>query len=169
MRRRLAMSRLTARISPVSEARGFLDDLLFDLVEPCLELVDFGPVVVDHRVDDSVHQRDRAFRQDVPGPRAQLTDMLDAAALAVVNGDQEVRRQEEVGLAGVERVIRHVEIDAVQNDVEMAAVGLDLGIGLTQQSVLDREFVQAELIAQHGPIGLGRLGHVRPDHSPAVG
>ena len=44
---------------------------LFDLVEPLFELVDLGPVVIDHGVDDAMHQRDRALGEDVVVARAQ--------------------------------------------------------------------------------------------------
>ena len=35
---------------------GSLEHFLLELVEPLLELLDLGPVVVDHRVDDAVHR-----------------------------------------------------------------------------------------------------------------
>ena len=51
---------------PADQLRlGLVEDLLLQIVEPLLELVDLGPVGVDHRVDDAVKQRDRALGQDL--------------------------------------------------------------------------------------------------------
>ena len=48
-------------MSPVSRSLSASITGLLDLVEPLFELVDLGPVVIDHRVDDAMQQRDRAF------------------------------------------------------------------------------------------------------------
>ena len=50
---------------------GSLEDRVLELVEPLLELVDLGPVVIDHRVDDAVEQRDRPFAENLGVPRAR--------------------------------------------------------------------------------------------------
>ena len=69
-----------------------------ELVEPLLELLDLRPVVVDHPVDDAVHQRAG------PSPstwsfRSQMSWISgDAPRLAVVNRDQIVGAEEEVGV-----------------------------------------------------------------------
>ena len=99
------MSRLTARMSPIRPLVARLDDGLLDLVEPILELVGFGTVVVDHRVDDAMEQGHRAFRENVTGALAELGDVGDAAPLPVVNRHQIVRAQEEVRFVRVEQVL----------------------------------------------------------------
>ncbi len=165
MRRSVVMSRLTARMSPVSEPAGSLDHVLLDLVEPRLELVHLRPVVIDHRVDDPVQQRHRALAEDVLGARAQLADVRDAAPLAVVDGDQELRRQEEIGFVRLEAVLGGIEVDPVQHDVEIAIVGLDLGIGLALKRRLDDQFVQAEDVAQDDAVG--SVGSATSAHTTA--
>ena len=121
-----------------------LDDVLFDLVEPFFELVDLRPIVIDHRVDDAMQQRDRAFAEHVLRARADLADVRDAAPLAVVDGDEEVRRQEEIGFVRVEAMLDGIEVDAVEHDVEIVAVGLDFRIGLALKGRFDDQLVQAE-------------------------
>ena len=59
-------------MSPVSALVGGLDHRLLDFVEPLLELVDLGPIVIDHRVDDAMQQRDRALAEDRLVALAQL-------------------------------------------------------------------------------------------------
>ena len=124
------MSRLTARISPTHSVVIGLDDALLDLFQPLFQFVGFRTVVVHHRVDDAMEQRDRALRQDVVGALAQPGHMGDAAAQAVVDGDQVVRAEEEIRFVGVEEVLLALEVDAVQDQVEVMPVRLDLGVGL---------------------------------------
>ena len=58
--------------------------------------------------------------------------------------------EEEVGVVRLEGVLGGLEVDAVQDDVEVAAVGLDLRMRLALQRGLDRQLVEAEDVAQHG-------------------
>ena len=74
------MSFLTARMSPVSVSAGILDHLLFDGIQPLLELVHLGAVLIDHGVDDAVQQPHRTFRQDMVGAAAQLGDVQRCCA-----------------------------------------------------------------------------------------
>ena len=61
-----------------------------------------------------------------------------------------------------------MKIDAVEHDVEILAVAFDFGVGFPLHRGLDREFVQAELVAHDDRIGRRRLRHIRPHHDPAV-
>ena len=65
--------------------------------------VDLRPVVIDHRVDDAVQQRDRAFGQQAL--RLGRTRCSSSAMLrpqAVVHGDQVGAADEEVDVVRVE-------------------------------------------------------------------
>ena len=90
--------------------------------------------------------------------------MGDAAPLAVVDGDQVARGQEEVGVVGVEGVLGRLEVDAVEHHVEHLAVGLHLGMRRPLQRVVDRQLVDAEHLAQHLTVFGRRLDDVGPDH-----
>ena len=101
--------------------RVWLITAVFDFVEPVLELVDLGPVVVDHAVDDPVHQGHRALAQRNVRAVAQLRHLRDAAAAAVVDRHEIVAPEKEVDVGGLERVFRLLEVDAVQDDVEVVS------------------------------------------------
>ena len=70
------------------------DHRVFDLVEPLFELVHGRPVVIDHPIDDPVHQGDGALAHHQLVGKAQLTDLLDAPTLPVVHGDEKLPRSE---------------------------------------------------------------------------
>ena len=59
---------------------GLLEDFVLELVEPLLELLDLGPVVVDHRVDDAVQQHAGAFGRGPRVARAHVADLADRCA-----------------------------------------------------------------------------------------
>ena len=67
------------------------------------------------------------------------------------------------------RVLGGVEVDAVQHDVEVVAVALDLGMGLALQRGLDGQLVEAEDVAQHRAVGLGRLATSAHTTAPLSG
>ena len=125
-RRRRACRRGCSRIRLRARV---VEDLLLELVEPVLELLHLGPVVIDHRVDDAVEQRDRSFAQDLRVARdSARCSSRDRPRVAVVDGDEIVRAEEEVDVVRVEAVLAALEVDAVQDDVEVAVVGLDLRV-----------------------------------------
>ena len=118
------MSRLTVRMSPVIDSVGVSMTRSSIASRRSSSSLDLGPIVIDHGVDDAMQERDRAFAEHVLRARADLADMRDAAPLAVVDGDEEVRRQEEVGFVRLEAVLLDVEVDPVKHDVEVPPVRL---------------------------------------------
>ena len=101
-RRRPGASRRGCR-APVLVAG--LEDLVLERVEPILELVHLGPVVIDHRVDDAMQQRDRPFGQDLGIARRVIAQLGDRSRVAVVDGDEIIRADEEVDVVGREAVL----------------------------------------------------------------
>ena len=92
-----------------------------------LERVHHRTIVVDHGVHDPVEQPDRPFRQQPVVTVAQLAQVRDRRGFAVVHRDQIRGAEEEVDVAGGERLLALAHVDAVQHDVEIARIGLDLG------------------------------------------
>ena len=102
--------------------------------------------------------------------RAQSSrNVRDAAPLAVVDGDEEIRREEKIRLVRFEGVLGGLEVDAVEDDVEIAAVAFDLGLRFALHGGFDRQLVEAEHVAQDGRIRLGWFRHIRPHRDAAVG
>ena len=89
--------------------------------------VHLRPVVIDHRVDDAVEAARPALRRGSSGSACTCSrsSAIDAR-VAVVHGDEVVRAEEEVDVVRREAVLAGLEVDAVQDDVEIAVVGLDL-------------------------------------------
>ena len=73
-----------------------------------------------------MQQRRRPFGQDEVVARADLEQVRDRAREVVVDGDQELLAEEDVDLVRREAVLRRLEVDAVQDQVEVVAVALDL-------------------------------------------
>ena len=70
--------------------------------------------------------------------RRTVAHPLDAARSAVVHGDQVVGAEEEIDVARGELVFARAEIDAVQDEIEIAVVALDLRVMRVVQRILDR-------------------------------
>ncbi len=100
---------------------------------------------------------------------AELLDVLNAAALAVVHGDEKRPGEEEIGVVRLEGIALGEEINAVEDDVQDAGIGLDLGVVDRFQGILDGERVQTEDHLEHPPVCLGGLAHVGPHPYTAVG
>jgi len=113
------------------------DRLLFELVHLRFDLRHLGSVVVDHRVDDPVHQGHRAFFEDVRVQVAHLLQLLDAARVTVVHGHEIVGAEEEIDVTRGELVLARMEVDAVKNDVEVPVVRLDLRMMDFRERVFD--------------------------------
>ena len=70
---------------------------------------------------------------------------------------------EEIRLVRVEQVLVALEIDAVQDQVEVMPVRLDLRVGLTAQRRFDRQFVELEHGQEQRAFLVGGLRKIRPD------
>ena len=137
---------------------------VFQLVEPVAEAIDFGTVVVHHRVDDAVQQRRRALAERAVIARADAANLGERARDAGVNGHQELFAEKEVDVLGLEAMLRFAEVDAVQDQVEIVAVGFDLGMVNLAQRILDRQFVEVEH-AGEDPTSPQRSGSLRSTHT----
>jgi hypothetical protein len=73
--------------------------------------------VVDHVIDDAMHQRDRPFRQREIAALAEARDLGDAAPPPVVHRHQIIGAEEEVDVERFERMLLLLEIDAVQDHI----------------------------------------------------
>ena len=81
--------------------------------------------------------------------RAHLVHLCDRARLPVVDGDEVVGAEEEVGVVRGEVVLAGLEVDAVQDQVEVAVVRLDLRDGGTSATrVLDGQRVEVEGVGE---------------------
>ena len=77
-------------------------------------------------------------------------------------GDQVVGAQEDVELAGLERVERRVEAHAVDDREQVRFVVVDLRLVDLEQAVLDGERMEGERVAQQLRLGVGRRVEVDP-------
>ena len=59
---------------------------------------------------------------------AQLVDLPDRSRHARVNRDEVLRAEKEIDVLGPEAVLARAEVDAVQDQIQVVAVGLDLGM-----------------------------------------
>ena len=82
--------------------------------------------------------------------------------------DQELRREEEIRFVRLEAMLDGVEVDPVQDDIEVAVVRFDLRIRLALKGRLDDQLVEAEDVAKHRAVSVGRFRHIRPHHGAAV-
>ena len=82
--------------------------------------------------------------------------------------DEIVRPEEEVDVARGEPVLLLPEVDAVQDQVEVAVVGFDLGMVDRAERVFDGERVKMKDVGQE-PAFLGRrCREVNPERDPAT-
>ena len=162
------MSRLTARMSPISRSLSASITAFSISIEAVLDLVGLGPIVIHHRIDDPMQQRHRALGQDMAGALAQLGDVRDAPTPSVVDRHQVVRAEEEVGFVGVEGVFLAVEVDAVEHEVEVVAVGLDLRLGLPPSADSIARSWKRKTSVKTRPFLVGRLRQIDPDRAAAL-
>src|SRR5262245_4659090 len=80
-----------------------------------------------------------------------------------MNGHEKLRAQEEVDVLGREAVFGGLEVDAVQDEVEVVAVGFDLGVVQFAEGVFDRKLVKVEDVSEDAPFLRGRLVQIHPD------
>ncbi len=144
------------------------EDLLFQLVQPLLQLLDLRAIVIHHRVDDAVHQRRRALPEDPAVPRADVSHLADRSRDARMNGDQVAVAEEEIDVLRVEGVLARLEIDAVEDDVQVVAVGLDFRMVNLGDRILDRQLVELEYVGQDPHFTRIGVDDVHPHPHPAV-
>jgi hypothetical protein len=85
-----------------------------------------------------------------------------------VHGHEELVAQEDVHFVRRERVLRRLEVDAVEDQIEVTVVGLDLRRLDLVDRVLDGELVEREGIAEEVRLLVGRVGEVHPDVEAAA-
>jgi hypothetical protein len=91
-----------------------------------------------------------------------ITKLADRRRVAVVDSDEIVRAEKEVDVVGLETVIAGMEVDAVQDDVQVAVVGLGLRVLDRAPRVLDRQRMERERVAQNQQFGNRRRREVHP-------
>ena len=62
---------------PNQLALGPIEHRLLEIIDPFLELLDLGPVVIDHRIDDAMKERHRPLGHDLIVPRDVVVQLSD--------------------------------------------------------------------------------------------
>ena len=107
--------------------------------------------------------------EDVAVPLTHLVHLLDRARLAIVHGHQVVRAEEEVGVVRREAMLGRAEIDAVEDQVDVAVVRLNLRVRHVGNGVLDGQRVEVEGVGQDTKLFRRRGGKIHPQHHVAAG
>ena len=94
---------------------------------------------------------------------AERADLANRSRHSGMNRDEKLRTEEEIDVLGREAVLRCLEIDAVENDVQVVAVGFDFGMVPLAERVFDGEFVKVEDVAEDRAFFRGWLIEVDPD------
>ena len=84
-------------------------------------------------------------------------------------GDQILRTEEEVDFLRAERVLFCLEIDAVENQVEVVAVGFDFGMVNLCECVFDGQLVEVEDLGQDLRLLWSGCAQIHPHPDSAVG
>src|SRR6185295_7548016 len=84
---------------------GVFEDLLLELVQTLLQLLDFGPVVFDHRIDDAVEKGDGALAENLGISRTVIAQLDNRTGRAVMDRHEIVRSKEEVDVVRRETVL----------------------------------------------------------------
>src|SRR5882672_2302160 len=84
-----------------------------------------------------------------------------------MDGHQKLRPEEEVDVLGAEAVFRLLEIDAVKNQIQVVAVGFDLGMVELAEGVFDRKLVEVKDVAENLRFVRRRLIQIDPDRDAA--
>jgi hypothetical protein len=120
--------------------------------------------VVHHGIEDAMQQRDGAFGQNLQVPRRVVAKVGQAFRMAIVNRDEVVGSDEEVDVVRAEAVlISSAESDAVEDDVEIPVVRLDLRVLPRRQRILDRQRMERERGAQEERFRDRRRREIDPD------
>lgn len=158
----LELDDLAGQLVDAPRHRGIpAEDLGLDLVDVVLEARDDRQVAVDDPVQDRVEDRLGPEPEQVRVALETAPDGGDVGRLRVPERDDEVPAHEEVDLAELD-LLDVVEIAGrAQDDEQGVVVPLQLGALVGDDRVLDREFVEAELLGQRGELVV--LGPVQPD------
>ena len=100
---------------------------LLERLDPFFERLSDGTVVLHHRIDDPVHERDRPFGEEVLVLTTRVSQALDAARGAIVHRDEIVLPEEEVDVARGEGACPLLAVYPVQHEIEILGILLDLG------------------------------------------
>ena len=125
--------------------------------------------MVDHGIDDPVQQRGRPLADNPLVPRRQVPQPGNRPCLRVVDRDEVVRPQEEIGVVGRELVPRRREVDAVENQVQVAVIRLDLRELERAERILHGQVVEVEDAAQDGGFFRRRRREIGPQRHAARG
>ena len=141
----------------------------FSISSSCvLELLHLRPVVVDHRVDDPIQQHARPLAEEPIVLVAEVVDLAERPRHARMHRHQVLRAEEEVDVLGLEAVLRGREVDAVQDQIEVVAVGFDLGMVRLAHRVFDGELVEVKHVGEDARLLRGRAVEVDPHPDPAA-
>ena len=86
-----------------------------------------------------------------------------------MDGDEILRAQEEIDVLGREAVLLGAEVDAVEDQVQIVAVRLDLRMVRFFERVFDRQIVELEHVGQDARLLRRRAAQIDPDPDAAVG
>src|SRR4029453_7321313 len=98
------------------------EDLFFQVVESIFELLDLRAIVVHHRVDDAMEQRNRTIGENSRVAGTILQQVRYPARSPDVNGHEIVRAQEEIDVVSLESTTARSVVDGMKDNVEVAVV-----------------------------------------------
>ncbi len=124
--------------------------------------------MIHHRIDDPMHEHSRSLAERAVIPLADAEHLGQGSGNAGVNGNQELLAEKEVDVLGLEAVFGLAEVDAVENQVQVVAVRLDLGMMNLGERILDGELVEVEHVAEDADFVGGRSAEIHPDPHAAA-
>ncbi len=142
---------------------ALVEEQLFQLLDPLVQLLDGGEVPVHQVVEQAVQQEAHALLGQVGAGVPALDHRVHGEVLVVADGDQRVGGDEDRELAGLQRAAVRVHRDGVGAHEQVVAVAVELGALALVPGVLDGQLVQAELLVDHGEVGRGGGAEVEPD------
>ena len=119
--------------------------------------------MIDHAIDDAVEQNAGTFGQDVLVAGADVELGLNRPGRRMVHRDEEIAAQEEVDVVRGDPLLPLGRLDAVENQVEKALVGLNLRMVHLGERILDGQLVEVKDVMEQVPVGVGRGQDVHPD------
>ena len=136
------------------------EDLVLEQVDPVVDRLEAGEEAVDEAVDDGVQQPggvvDRCVALDV-----SLAKLRDRGRVVAMQRDEIVIGVEAVHL---DETVGVVVVGGTEDDEEdVAVVVVDLRPLVELPRVLEREWMEAELLPQDLEIGRLRIVHVEPE------